>query len=241
MTSDESKPRKGAPPEESPGANDEATGDDAAALRDAMEDEAAAQGEAMDMEEEAPNEDGDDEEADPVAVLTAEAASLKDQLLRALAETDNTRRRAERDRAEASKYGVSGLARDLLVIVDNLRRAIESVPEDRRGEESIAALLTGVEMIEREFLKLLERYGVSRIEALGEKFDHNLHQAMFEVPTADRPDGTVAQVMQPGYVIADRLLRPALVGVAKAPPPGEEAGEDPGKEEDPEAGPKPTA
>jgi molecular chaperone GrpE len=241
MTSDESKPRKGAPPEESPGANDQATGDDAAALRDAVEDEAAAHGEAMDMEEAAPNEDGEEEETDPVAMLTAEAASLKDQLLRALAETDNTRRRAERDRAEASKYGVSGLARDLLVIVDNLRRAIESVPEDRRGEESIAALLTGVEMIEREFLNLLERYGVKRIEALGEKFDHNLHQAMFEVPTADQPDGTVAQVMQPGYVIADRLLRPALVGVAKAPPPGEEPGEEPGKEEDAEAGPKPTA
>jgi molecular chaperone GrpE len=153
--------------------------------------------------------------ADRLAELEAEAARYKDQALRALADAENVRRRAEREREDAAKYGVSQLARDLLPVADNLRRAIESVDAQAEQDPAVAALLTGIQATERELVTALERRGIKKIEPMGEKFDPNFHQAMFEVPTDEQPAGTVVQVLQPGYVIHDRLLRPAMVGIAK--------------------------
>lgn len=151
---------------------------------------------------------------DRVAELEAEIAKLKDQVLRALAEAENTRRRAERDREDATKYGVTALARDLLSVSDNLRRALDAVNADE-ADEATRNLLTGIEATEREMQAAMDRRGIKRIEPLGEAFDPNFHQAMFEVPGTGQPNGTVVQVLQAGFVIYDRLLRPALVGVAK--------------------------
>jgi molecular chaperone GrpE len=152
--------------------------------------------------------------SDPIATLTAEVAATKEQLLRALAETENVRQRASKDREESRKYAITAFARELLSVADNLRRALDSVPEEMRGDEALAGVVSGIEMTEREFLSTLERHDIRRIDPLGEKFDHNFHQAVFEVADSDAPPGTIVQVMQAGYVIADRLLRPAMVGVA---------------------------
>ncbi len=143
---------------------------------------------------------------------------LKDKLLRALAENENVRRRAERQQSEASQYAITGFARDVLSIADNLHRALEAVPESARDNAEGESFVSGIEMTERELLSSLERHGIRKIVPEGEKFDHNLHQAVFEVEDTDAPPGTVVQVVQPGYVIKDRLLRPAMVGVAKARP-----------------------
>ncbi|MEZ5833002.1 MAG: nucleotide exchange factor GrpE [Dongiaceae bacterium] len=154
-----------------------------------------------------------------------EAAQLKDQLLRALAETENVRRRAQREREDASKYAIANFARDVLQVSDNLHRALEAIPEATlAADEALKNLHEGVSATDRQLGAALERAQVKRIWPMGEKFDANLHQAMFEVPTFDHQPGTVVQVMQAGYLIHDRLLRPALVGVAKQPagdaPPG---------------------
>lgn len=146
----------------------------------------------------------------------AEAADLKDKLLRTLADMDNLRKRTEREIKDAGTYAATRFARDMLGVADNLRRAIEAVPADRREDEAVKALVEGVELTERTLVQTLERHGVKEVEALGKRFDPNLHQAMFEVPTSEAAPGTVVQVLQPGFVIADRVLRPALVGVAKA-------------------------
>lgn len=148
----------------------------------------------------------------------AEIAALNDKLLRALAETENLRRRSQRDREDTAKYAISNFARDMLSIADNLRRALDSVPPDLADDDAVTGLIEGVELTERELLAAFERHGISRIEAAGAKFDHERHEAMFEVPTADAPPGTVVEVLQTGYMIDDRLLRAARVGVAKAPP-----------------------
>lgn len=155
-----------------------------------------------------------------VEKLTTEVADLKDKLLRTLAEMENLRRRTEREVRDARVYAATNFARDMLGVADNLRRAIESAGADTRAEGSPAKpLLDGVELTERGLLQTLERHGVKVIDAQGSKFDPNLHQAMYEVPNDSVPNGTVIQVMQTGYVIADRVLRPALVGVAKGGPP----------------------
>jgi molecular chaperone GrpE len=154
-----------------------------------------------------------------VAELEAEVAELKDQLLRALAETENVRRRAKRDVEDASKYAITGFARELLSVADNLERALASVPEGaRQNDEALDNLFTGVEMTQRQLQDAFDKVGIKPIEALGKKFDHNLHQAMFEVENPSVPAGTVVEEMQSGYVIADRLLRAAMVGVAKGGP-----------------------
>lgn len=151
--------------------------------------------------------------------LEAEVAELKDQLLRAKAETENVRRRGQREREDTAKYAAANFARDLLAVADNLARALESVPQDARKEnESLEALVTGIELTQRELEAAFERHGIKRIEPLGEPFDHNFHQAMFEVEDAEKPVGTVVQLMQPGYVMVERLLRPAMVGIAKGGP-----------------------
>jgi molecular chaperone GrpE len=163
---------------------------------------------------------GTAEAQDAVAQLEAEKTDLKEKLLRTLADMENLRRRTEREIADARTYAVTNFARDMLNVADNFQRAIDSVPAEAReaGDPALKALIEGVELTEREMLKILERYGVKRLDPQGEKFDPNLHQAMFEVPNPDVPNGTVVQVVQTGYVIGERVLRPALVGVAKGGP-----------------------
>ena len=163
------------------------------------------------------------------AALEAELAEHKDRLLRALAETENTRRRAQREREDAAKYAIAGFAKDLLSAADNLRRALDSLPESEIRDERTRSLLAGVAATERELLAVFERHGIRRIDPKGERFDHNFHQAVFEAERPDQASGTVAEVLQPGYVLHDRLLRPAMVGVAKGgPKPAETARADEG-------------
>jgi molecular chaperone GrpE len=151
-----------------------------------------------------------------VAELEAELARLKDQLLRTLAEGENMRRRAEREREDTSKYAASKFAGDVVPAADNLRRALDSIPADAKAAEGpLKTLVAGIELTERELLAALAKHGVQKIDPAGEKFDYNRHQAMFEVENTGQPAGTVVQVLQAGYVMHDRLLRPALVGVAK--------------------------
>ena len=157
---------------------------------------------------------------DDVAALKQENADLKDRVLRALAEAENIRRRAEREVSEAKLYGAANFAREMLTFADNLRRAIESVPQDVRSDltPSLSALLEGVELTEKDFLSRLGRFGVKPIEALGARFDPNQHEALFEIPDETKIAGTVAQVVEQGYLINDRVLRPAKVGVTRGGP-----------------------
>ncbi|MCG7393343.1 nucleotide exchange factor GrpE [Microvirga sp. ACRRW] len=159
-------------------------------------------------------------QADPVAVLEAEKADLKDKLLRLMADMENLRRRTEREVADARTYAVANFARDMLNVADNVRRAIESVPEEAKAaaEGAFKGLIDGIDLTERDLLKTLERHGVKQLDPQGQKFDPNVHQAMFEVPNPDVPNGTVVQVVQSGFVIGERVLRPALVGVSKGGP-----------------------
>jgi len=151
-----------------------------------------------------------------LARLQGEVVELKDRLIRTLAEMENLRRRTEREVKEAGLYAISSFARDTLSVADNLRRALEALPPEARGEGgAVATLVEGVELTERELLKALEKHGVRKVEAQGVKFDPNFHQAMLEVPDSSLPHGTVVQVMQDGFVIGERVLRPALVAVAK--------------------------
>ncbi len=151
-----------------------------------------------------------------MAATEAELAATRDKLLRALADTENMRKRAQREREEASKYAASAFAKDMLDVADNLRRALASVPAESEWDELTRNLLTGVAATERELLAALERHGIKRIDPKGERFDHNFHQAMFEVADTGQPPGVIVQVLQPGYVMHDRLLRPAMVAVAKS-------------------------
>jgi molecular chaperone GrpE len=145
------------------------------------------------------------------------AAELKDKLLRTLAEMENLRKRTEREVTGTRLYGITSFARDMLGVADNMRRALETVTPELRGsvQAGVKALIDGVELTERELIKALEKNGVRQFTPQGEKFDPNLHQAMFEVPDATIPAGSVVQVVQPGYVIGERVLRPALVGISK--------------------------
>jgi molecular chaperone GrpE len=154
-----------------------------------------------------------------LAAAEAELAATKDKLLRALAESENMRKRSQREREEARKYAASSFAKDMLNVADNLRRALASGPTESEWDEPTRNLLAGVEATERELLAALERHGIRRLDPLGERFDHNFHQAMFEAENTGQPAGTIVQVLQPGYTIHDRLLRPAMVAVAKGPAP----------------------
>jgi molecular chaperone GrpE len=154
------------------------------------------------------------------AALAEETKELKDKLLRAMAETENLRRRFEREREDTAKYAVSNFAKELVTVADNLRRALESVGEEAKANDAVKGLTEGVEATERAMLAAFERFGVKRVDPFGQRFDPNLHQAMAQIDS-DQPAGTVVQVMQPGYVIHGRLLRAAMVIVAKAKPSGE--------------------
>jgi molecular chaperone GrpE len=164
--------------------------------------------------------------------LAREAADLKDRLLRSLAEMENLRRRTEKQVDDARVYGIANFARDTLGVADNMRRALDAVTPELResADTAVKALIEGVELTERELLKVLEKHGVKKLDPLGNKFDPNLQQAMYEVPDPSVPAGTVAQVVQAGYTIGDRVLRPALVVVTKggpktaAPPANDNAG-----------------
>lgn len=181
------------------------------AEQDIVLDEDAAKDVSLDdIVEEAP------EELDPIAALEAERDELKDQALRAMAEVENMRRRTERELAQSRKYGHANFARDLISVVENLKRAVDVLPEDRSNlDETMTNLVIGVEMINQEVNAVLERHGVNVIDPMGEKFDYEKHQAMFEVPTNEAEPGIVMQVAQRGWVLHDRLLTPAMVGVSK--------------------------
>ncbi|OJF90530.1 nucleotide exchange factor GrpE [Pararhizobium antarcticum] len=159
-------------------------------------------------------------EPDPLEVAKAETADMRDRYLRLAADMDNLRRRTEREVKDAKSYSVAGFARDMLAVSDNLRRALDAIPTEAReaGDAGFNALIEGVEMTERAMLSTLERHGVKKLEPVGQKFDPNFHQAMFEVPNAEVANNTVVQVVQAGYTIGERVLRPAMVGVAKGGP-----------------------
>ncbi len=161
--------------------------------------------------------------AEALAAALSERDEMKERLLRSLAEMENLRRRTEREVADARAYAVTSFARDILNSADNVRRAIESVTAEARAgaEGPFKTLIEGIELTERELAKTLERHGVKAVEPKGQRFDPNRHQAMFEVPDAEVPNGTVVQVVQTGYVIGERVLRPALVGVSKGGPKAE--------------------
>jgi molecular chaperone GrpE len=154
------------------------------------------------------------------AAIEAAVQELRDKYLRAVAETENVRKRAEREVAEARAYGIAVFARDMLGVADNLARALEAIdPQERTAAEGpLKALLDGVDLTQRELQKTLQKHGIRRLDPLGEKFDPHFHQAMIEVPDAEAPAGTVVEVMQAGYAIGERVLRPAMVAVAKGGP-----------------------
>ncbi len=186
---------------------------------------------AVDAEE---NQNPEEEVAEAEAVDAPEApkeieaelspeeklADLNDKLLRALAESENVRRRAQRDKEDAAKYAIANFARDMVPVADNMRRAMASVDADaRRQDPALEQVMVGLEMTERDMLATFERFGIKTIDAMDQKFDHNFHEAMFEVDDPSKPNSTVVQVVETGYVLNDRLLRPAKVGVSKGGPP----------------------
>ncbi len=186
----------------------EQAGESTEPVETGVEDQVLAPGEPAEEDE----TETDENEAD----AGDSVAQLKDQLLRALAETENVRRRARKDITDASRYGIANFARDMLSVSDNMARALDSIPDDAREESDIVnAIAEGVEMTAREMASALERHGIQQVSPLGEKFDYNLHQAMFEAKDSGQPDGTIVDVVQAGYMIGERLLRPAMVGVAK--------------------------
>jgi len=209
---------------------------DAKAARDAAEamakaaepiDLAAAEAEAEAEEEaeESAEEMADavvenaDEEPNELVVAFGEIADLKDKLLRAMAETENMRRRSDRERADTRKYAVADFARDMLAVSDNLQRALSAISDDARdGNPELSQLLEGVELTRKELKGHFTKHGIKEINPLGEKLDPNFHQAVVQLDDPEAAQGTVVQVMQPGYVIHDRLLRAAMVGVAKGVP-----------------------
>ncbi len=199
---------------------------------DALFDDLAAEEERLAAEEQAEfdaiePDDTEKSEEDPIDAmhriigeLQAENEDLKDKMLRTVAEMENLRRRTAKEVADAKSYSTANFARDMLDVNDNLRRATDAVPEDEKvgGSAGLTALIEGIEMTERQMLASLEKNGVKKLDPKGEKFDPHFHQAMFEVPNPELPNNTVFEVVQEGYIIGARVLRPAMVGVAKGGP-----------------------
>lgn len=151
-----------------------------------------------------------------IASLEAELARMKDHMLRALAESENTRKRAQKDKEDAAKYAISAFARDLLDFTDNFQRALSAIPADlKNADERIVNVISGIEAMDKEMARVLDKHGIKKVTPLDQPFDPNFHEVMFEAPGSGKPAGTVVQVIEPGYVIKDRLLRPARVGIAK--------------------------
>ena len=184
-----------------------------------MSDENTAASEDTDVRDESQGEAAETT-ADVVEELQSQNAELTDRLLRLAAEMENLRKRSERDLADTRAYAITGFARDMLTATDSLSRALMVLPAETRetADGTLKSLIEGIEMTEREMQRLLTKHGVTPIEAEGQKFDPHRHQAMFEVPDPSRPEGTVVQVVQAGFAIGDRVLRPAMVGVAKGGP-----------------------
>lgn len=152
---------------------------------------------------------------DPIAVLTREREDMRDKMMRALAEAENTRKRAEKMQSDTQKYAVAGFAKDMLDIADNLRRALAAIPQDKLDDETVKLLHEGVAATERVMLSNFEKHGIQKIEPTSGKFDPNFHEVMFEGPAAGKQAGEIIQLLEAGYILHDRLLRPARVGVAK--------------------------
>ncbi len=199
-----------------------------AELERQVAEEAAASEKSLEHND-ADNDDAEavDENVPPTyEELQSEVAALKDQLLRSLAEGENVRRRTERDKADMSKYAITNFARQIISVADNLTRAMGSVSEEARSNnEELNNLFIGIEMTEKELMNSFEQFNIKIVDSVGQKFDHHIHQAMFEIEDPDQPAGTVLQEMQKGYVLFDRLLRPAMVGVSKGGPKLEETEE----------------
>ena len=194
--------------------------DDVEAEEARLEEEEQAELEAAEEEQEEADPNDPDRILSVLDKLKAENEELKDRTLRTVAEMDNLRKRTAREMVDARSYAVANFARDLLGVGDNLQRAIQAVPAEKResGSEDFKTLIEGVELTERELLKALTNAGVTKFNPEGEKFDPNFHQAMFEMPNPELPNNSVAQVVQEGYKIGERVLRPAMVGVAKGGP-----------------------
>ena len=154
-------------------------------------------------------------EHDHLAELEKQLEEARSKALYAAAETQNVRRRLEQEKVSAAQYAATGFARDMLSVKDNLERALAAIPEELREDERMKGLVAGIEATGRELDSAFQRHGIARVEAMGKQLDPHFHQAMLEIPTDDAEPGTIVQEMQPGYTIKDRLLRPALVGVAK--------------------------
>ena len=194
------------------------------------EEKKATEASEADAEENAPEPEAEQAETpeeaaaeatpeDRIAELEAELAATNDRLLRLMAETENIRRRSQREREDTLRYAASGLAKDLLNVADNLHRALTAVPNDlRSGDEAAKNFVLGVEMTEKDLLAGFEKHAIKQILPVGEKFDYEKHQAMFELENTGKPAGTIVEMMQPGYIMHERLLRPAMVGVAKDGP-----------------------
>ena len=168
---------------------------------------------------------------DIIAKLNEEITNLKDQRLRAIAELENFRKRAEKDQSDALKYGVSNFAKEIINISDNIERAQSSIPEEAKNNETIKPVIEGIDLIAQSVVTTFEKIGIKKIESLNEKFDHNLHQAMMEIEKDDLEPGTIVQELIPGYKLHDRLLRPAMVGVSKKPKKNDDIADKSTKEE----------
>ena len=187
--------------------------DDKTDPREANEDQASDSPKA-ESQEQANN--GPDQIGADLNALLLENAEMRDRVLRTMADMENLRRRTEREKSDTARYAISNFARDVLTVGDNLKRTVQHVPAEAAAQDpALKSFLEGVEITERELLNVLERHGVTQIDPLGQRFDPNCHQAMYEVQNAEVPEGTVVDVMQSGYMIGDRCLRPALVAVAK--------------------------
>lgn len=162
-------------------------------------------------------EEAEDSVAEALEGLRNDLDAAKQDVLYAQAETQNVRRRLEKDVADARSYAATGFARDVLSVWDNMSRAVEAIPEELRADEKMSGLVVGIEATQRELEKVFKQHGIERIAAIGLPLDPNQHQAMIEIPSADKEPGTIVQEMQSGWMIKDRLLRPAMVGVAKKP------------------------
>ena len=166
---------------------------------------------------EMPIDFGGELKLDRLSELEKELEEVRQHVLYAQAETQNVRRRLEQEKVNAAAYAATGFARDILSVKDNLERALQAIPAELREDEKMKGLVVGLEATGREIDSVFQRHGISRVEAIGQKLDPHLHQAMIEVPSDDAEPGTIVQEMQAGYTLKDRLLRPALVGVARKP------------------------
>ena len=187
-------------------------------------------------EEQISEEPKDQEEAeispeDLIEKLNEEITSLKDQRLRAIAELENFRKRAEKDQSDALKYGISNFAKEIINIRDNIERAQSSISDEAKNNEAIKSVIEGIDLIAQSVVTTFEKIGIKKIESLNEKFDHNLHQAMMEIEKDDLEPGTIVQELIPGYTLHDRLLRPAMVGVSKKPKKNDDIADKSTKEE----------